>query len=210
MLERLSGQARIAVDAADDEARRMGHHHIGSEHLLLGIMCVVECKEARALRAAGASLDAARDKVAEAVGTKVDSHVGEPTFTARARRALERASRFSLQRLEPHVETEHVLLGVLDVEGTACQVLRGLGVDVGNLRRAIDSGPTEPESASATAIATQSAAAADIGPRCIGCGDDLVGALAHRTVASTDATGTVRNVVIVYCSSCGTAVGGLP
>jgi len=186
----------------------MGHHHIGSEHLLLGIMSVVECKEARALRAAGASLDAAREKVDEAVGTKLDSHVGEPTFTARARRALERASRFSLQRLESKVGTEHVLLGVLDVEGTACQVLRGLGVDVGNLRRTIDTAPNESEARPATP-AVESGPAAEVGPRCIGCGDDLVGALAQRTVASTDASGTVRNVVVVYCSSCGTAVVAL-
>jgi len=206
VFERLNDQARVAVAAAEDEARRMGHHHVGSEHLLLGIMHVVECPEARALRAAGASLDAARDKVDEAVGTKLDSHVGEPEFTARARRALERASRFSLQRLDAHVGTEHVLLGVLDVEGTGCQVLRGLGIDVGNLRRTIDSVPQEAVVSSAAA---EVAAAAAIIPKCLGCGEELVGGLSYRTVAATDAAGAVRNVVIVYCAGCGTALGSL-
>ena len=67
----------------------------------------------------------------------LDPYEGDPIFTARAKRAIERASRFSLQRWR-HVGTEHLLLGVLDVEGTACQVLRGLGVDVAGLRRTID------------------------------------------------------------------------
>jgi ATP-dependent Clp protease ATP-binding subunit ClpC len=206
VLDRFSAQAQLAVDSAEEEARRMGHHHVGSEHLLLGIMHVVECPEARALRAAGASLDGARQKVDEAVGTKLDSHVGEPEFTARARRALERASRFSLQRLDSQVGTEHVLLGVLDVEGTACQVLRGLGVDVGNLRRTID---TAPQEVAVTAVAAEVAAAAAIAPRCLGCGEDLVGGLSYRTIAATDITGAVRNVMIVYCSACGTTFGAL-
>src|SRR4051794_13396083 len=81
VIERLSDQARVAVDAADGEARRMGQHRIGSERLLRGIMCAVGCKEGRVLRASGAARDAAREKVDEAVGTKLDSHAGEPTYT---------------------------------------------------------------------------------------------------------------------------------
>jgi len=99
-----------------------------------------------------------------------------------------------------------VLLGVLDVEGTACQVLRGLGVDVGNLRKAID---TVPQDAPVTAAAAEEAAASAIAPCCAGCGEALIGALSYRTVAATDATGTVRNVVIVHCAACGTAIGAL-
>src|SRR5438045_5722276 len=120
----------------------MGQHPIGTEHRLLGILSEADGDEAAAIRAQGATLDAAREKVVEAVGTKLDTSDGDPQFTARARRALERASRFSLQRLDEHVDIEHVLLGVLDVEGTACQVLRRLGVDVAGLRRAADPLPT--------------------------------------------------------------------
>ena len=184
----------------------MGHHHIGTEHLLLGILSEADSEEATAIRGAGATLDAAREKVVEAVGTKLDPSDGDPQFTARARRALERASRFSLQRLDEHVEIEHVLLGVLDVEGTACQVLRRLGVDVPGLRRAIDTVPQdERRSREAQPVSVGAAS-----PRCPQCGEVLATVLNHRALTATDEAGTQRDVVVVFCSACGAALGASP
>jgi ATP-dependent Clp protease ATP-binding subunit ClpC len=203
MLDRFSDRARSAVELAELEARRLGHHHIGTEHLLLGLISEGDSAEAQSIRAAGVTLDAAREKVAEAVGTKrdaVEKPAGELEYTARARRALERASRFSLQRLDEHVEIEHLLLGVLDVEGTACQVLRRLGADLGALRRAVDQVPiVVPEEE-------------DSGPRgrspeCPKCGEILATVLAHRVLTAFDEAGTSRDFVVAFCSGCGTAIG---
>src|SRR5258708_5075832 len=184
MLDRFSDRARSAVSVAELEARRMGHHHIGTEHLLLGILTESDSDETQAIRAAGASLDAAREKVVEAVGTKLDPSDGDPEFTARARRALERASRFSLQRLDEHVDVEHVLLGVLDVEGTACQVLRRLGVDVPGLRRAVDTVPHEEP----TVKDDRPVRATGMSPKCPRCGEVLGAVLNHRPLTATDET----------------------
>jgi ATP-dependent Clp protease ATP-binding subunit ClpC len=196
VFDRFSDRARSAVELAELEARRLGHHHIGTEHLLLGLLSKGDSDEAQALKAAGASLDAAREKVAEAVGMNLDPYEGDPIFTARAKRAIERASRFSLQRLDDHVETEHLLLGVLDVEGTACQVLRGLGVDVAGLRRTVD--------IAVTADDTDSLGSS---PRCANCGEVLAAVLSHRVLTARDEAGTTRDFVIAFCSACGSAVG---
>jgi ATP-dependent Clp protease ATP-binding subunit ClpA len=199
VFDRFSDRARSAVELAELETRRLGHHHIGTEHLLLGLLSEGDSAEAQAMKAAGATLDGAREKVAEAVGMNLDPYEGAPIFTARAKRAIERASRFSLQRLDERVETEHLLLGVLDVEGTACQVLRGLGVDVAGLRRTID--------IEVAATDTDSRAASGVSPRCANCREVLATVLSHRILTATDEAGTSREFVIAFCAACGSAVG---
>src|ERR1700719_1801294 len=68
VLERLSERTGRVLDRARAEAGRLGHHHIGTEHLLLGLLAEPDSGAARTLVAAGATLDGARGKVAEAVG----------------------------------------------------------------------------------------------------------------------------------------------
>ena len=96
VLERFSDDAHRIVTLGEGEARRLGHPHIGTEHLLLGIVADGGSAAARALVASGVTLDACRDKVAEAVAIpgKV-SDAGDLPFTDRAKRALERASRLT-------------------------------------------------------------------------------------------------------------------
>jgi hypothetical protein len=111
-----------------------------------------------------------------------------------------------LQRLDEHVDIEHVLLGVLDVEGTACQVLRRLGVDVAGLRRAVDSVPAEP----AKTAEPQPVRVAGLSPRCPACGEVLATVLNHRVLTATDEAGTERDMVVAFCAACGAAIGATP
>jgi ATP-dependent Clp protease ATP-binding subunit ClpA len=197
VLERFSNAARQAVASAEQEARRLGHGHIGTEHLLLGILAGGEDSAARALVAAGATLDGSRDKVAEAVSAEGTGTVGDLQFTDRAKRTLERASRLSLRRHDEHVETEHVLLSLLDVEGTAGQVLRGLGVDLVRVRAALASPPDDGDTRAAHGAS----------PQCAVCGSALDTALAHRVVTSHGESRHRQDFVVVYCSNCGSAIG---
>src|SRR5256885_3110122 len=162
MLEGFSERARRVVTTAEQEARRLGHGHIGTEHLLLGVLVDGSTAAARVLVAAGATADGARRKVMEAVPADRDNPVGDDLpLTARAQRALDRAGRFSRQRHDPEVSTGHVLLGILDVEGTAGQVLRGLGVDVPALPAALEA---TARSRGATPAATTPAVATVAAP----------------------------------------------
>jgi ATP-dependent Clp protease ATP-binding subunit ClpA len=197
VLERFSDGARRVVALAEEEARRLGHGHVGTEHLLLGIMSDGESGAARALVAAGVTLDGSRQKVAEAVSAEGNSRAGDLPLTDRAKRALERASRLSLRRHDDQVETEHVLLSLLDVEGTAGQVLRGLAVDPARVRAALEA-PSDDE---------RTGAADGASPRCAVCRSALDTALAHRVVTSHDEGGHRQDFVVAYCSSCGSAIG---
>ncbi len=215
ILERLSDASRAVVDLAGKEATRLGNQHLGTEHLLVGLVLQGDSRAAQALEAAGATIYAVRDKVAEAVARRATgSGDGELTLTPRAQRALERATRFSLQARLSHVEPEQVLLGVLDVEGTAAQVLRGLGVDVSALAGAV-APPGQPQVPAAVApvAPTDTAPEADTEvapPRCATCGAGLEAALRWRGLAVAGETGESRDLVVAYCTSCGSAVGVVP
>jgi ATP-dependent Clp protease ATP-binding subunit ClpA len=203
VFERYSDQSRRALDLARDEALRLGHGHIGTEHLLLGILAEGHGQAAHALTSAGATLDGCRDKVVESAAAKVggSGRSGDPGYTDRANRALERAGRLSLRRRTPAVETDHILVSVLDVEGTAGQVLRGLSVDPARVRDALTTDGNEAAVETPTVAAAPAPymdRATDTAPVCPQCRTDLEATLTDRVVAGYR---------VVYCSACGCALG---
>jgi ATP-dependent Clp protease ATP-binding subunit ClpC len=217
-----SDVARQAVRAAEAEARSLGHATVGTEHLLLGLLASDGAGAAVALRDAGVTLAAARHKVAEAVGgTGTPSNSDEPlATTSRAGRALGRAVRFSHQARAGAVATSHVLLGVLDVEGRAGQVLRGLSVDVNALRasladvddaarpprRAPAPGPAAPAPAVPVASGRRSAPTAT----CPSCGAELVHGLTYRVVKARSEGLRTRDALLYTCGACGVVLGAAP
>ena len=210
MLDGFSDRARAVVATATNEARRQGHPTVGTEHLLLGLLADRDGGSGAVLRRAGASLEAARHKVAE-LGTATDETADaaeseDPAFTSRAQRALERAGRFARNDRAGKVGTDHVLLGVLDVEGLGCQVLRGLGVDVAKLREDVASARTS----GSTPPAPEQPAEDAVAPRCPSCGAQLDASLAARVLHPQRETGTAMRVLVLYCAECGTALGYLP
>ena len=219
MLENFSVEAQEVVSLATMEARRLDHRRVGTEHLLLGLLSDDDGEPAELLRAAGAHLVAARHKVVEAVGDDLGASDGEALpFTDRAQRALERAGRFSRKDRESVVSAGHVLLGVLDVEGLACQVLRGLGVDLVQLRHAVvGRGPDDPADALAepgtpgtTGVLVEVSGAPSVEsvrPRCARCDASLDDTLAEMVMPARRDGQPTTNVRIVYCSACGAALG---
>jgi ATP-dependent Clp protease ATP-binding subunit ClpA len=226
MLEQFSDPARRVVTIAEEEADRMGHPHVGTEHLLLGLLAEEGTPAAALLAAAGATLVAARGKVIEAVGPSESAPgLGQLLRTARAQRALDRASRFSRVRGAQWVEPDDLLAGVLDVEGRAGQVLRGLGVDVVALGESVKRGRSAPGAVVAATPAGRARAGAPAGraravapdaptgaadPRCPHCHAGLSGGLSHRLLVSRDAAGQERTFVVAYCSACGGTLGATP
>jgi ATP-dependent Clp protease ATP-binding subunit ClpA len=208
VFEGFTTQARRVVECAVEEARDLRHDRVGTEHLLLGLLAHDAGATGAVLRSAGASVAAARHKVAEAVPAGGPSTAELPR-SARAERALERAARFARQERAPAVGPEHVLLGVLDVEGLACQVLRGLGVDVGHLRddlvAARSPGPSEPEAPAPAAVP-----GADPAVRCPACREPLPDPIPARALVARPPDGDARRVLLPYCPACSAALGVLP
>ena len=186
VLEGYSADARQAVSLAIAEARQLGHSRVGTEHLLLGLLADTESDAAGHLRAAGATLAGARFTVSSVLTETVDAQSDDDLpYTPRAQRALERAGRFARRSRDPEVTTDHVLLGVLDVEGLACQVMRGLGVDLAGLRESIV--PTEPDVEVVTSVDPQPEqhdVAPLMRPRCPNCGAELDDNLVETVVAA--------------------------
>jgi ATP-dependent Clp protease ATP-binding subunit ClpA len=205
VFERFSDQARTAVELARGEARGLGHGHVGTEHLLLGILADSDNPAARALTTAGASLAGCRELAVEAVAEQSPAGAGtELRLTQRANRALERAARLALRRHDAQVETSHILLSVLDVEGRAGQVLRGLGVDLNALRATLDSPASEAATVGSPPI--EPPLPDEVGPRCAQCHASLADSLAEQVVTRAPAP----PYLVVYCSACGSTIGATP
>jgi hypothetical protein len=134
---RFTGDAREVVRRAQDEAGRLGHGQIGTEHLLLALVQGGEAElAARALREAGITLEAVRAEVLRHLGTGDAVADGESLrFTPRAKKVLELSLREALALKHDHIGTEHILLGLLrESSGLAARVLGDLGARPAALR----------------------------------------------------------------------------
>jgi ATP-dependent Clp protease ATP-binding subunit ClpC len=206
VLENFSVGAQRVVSLATTEARRLDHPRVGTEHLLLGVLSANDGELADVMRAAGVSLAAARHKVVEALGAGAGSSNSETLpFTSRAQRALERAGRFSRKDQEQEVTAGHVLLGVLDVEGLACQVLRGLGVDIERLRDDV----VTARGHIPVARVEKRVSVEAVRPRCPTCQALLDDTLSETLIAARRDGEPATSVAVAYCAACGATLGVL-
>jgi len=131
-------RAQKVVVLSQEEARRLGHNVVGTEHILLGLCAEGEGVAARALQSMGISLDKVRSEVEKVIGRGEGNPVGQPTFTPRAKRVLELAFDEARNLGHTYIGTEHILLGLIrEGEGVAAQVLKNLGADVDKVRRTV-------------------------------------------------------------------------
>ncbi|MGQ0774851.1 MAG: Clp protease N-terminal domain-containing protein [Pseudonocardiales bacterium] len=132
---RFTPGARQVVLLAQEEARQLCHEHLGTEHLLLGLLAESRGLGARALRGAGITLDTARAGIVEMVGRGHDTPSGHIPFAPRAKKALELALRESLHLRHNYIGTEHILLGLLrEGEGIGTQLITAADVQPNDLR----------------------------------------------------------------------------
>ncbi len=137
MFERFTGRARHVIVLAQEEARRLHHNYIGTEHLLLGFFGEPGELPCRIFAALGMSLDSTRQEVVAIVGTGAEAPSGHIPFTPRAKKTLELALREALQLHHNSIGTEHILLGLIrEGNGVAAQVLKQ-HADLTRIRRQV-------------------------------------------------------------------------
>src|SRR5438034_173433 len=125
MFERFTSRARHVVVLAQEEARRLRHNHIGTEHILLGLLGEPVGAAGRVLAGVGMSLESTRREVAAIVSAGTTAPSGHIPFTPRAKKTLELSLREALVLHHNYIGTEHILLGVIrEGEGVAAQVLK--------------------------------------------------------------------------------------
>jgi ATP-dependent Clp protease ATP-binding subunit ClpC len=146
MFERFTDQSHRAVVLAQEEARRLTHDHVGTEHLLAGLLREERGAAAQVLGSSGVTLDAVRGQIAALAGPGQEPPRGHIAFTARAKKGFELALR-EATRLGQQIGTGHLLLGLTgQADCMAAQVLGALGVDVSVFRaRVIAQTASRPE-----------------------------------------------------------------
>jgi len=146
MFERFTDQSHRAVVLAQEEARRLNHDHVGTEHLLAGLLREERGTAAQVLGSSGVTLDAVRGQIAALAGPDQEPPRGHIAFTARAKKGFELALR-EATRVGQQIGTGHLLLGLTgQADCVAAQVLGVLGVDVSVFRaRVIAQTASRPE-----------------------------------------------------------------
>ena len=137
---RFTERAKRVIDLARQEAGRLGHDNIGTEHLLLGLVRLGEGVAVEVLKGFGIDLESIRIAVEKIVPKGAATlKMGEIPFTPRAKKVLEKIVVEEARRLgHNYVGTEHILLALIsEGEGVAAQVLLNLGVDLEKARKTI-------------------------------------------------------------------------
>ena len=138
MFERFTDRARRVVVLAQEEARKLQHNYIGTEHLLLGLLGEPSGLAARALSQFGMSYASVREEVTARVGTGSEKPAGRIPFTPRAKKVLELGLREALALHHNYIGTEHILLGIEgEGDGVAAQILTAHSADYDAVRKVL-------------------------------------------------------------------------
>jgi ATP-dependent Clp protease ATP-binding subunit ClpA len=146
MFEHFTDGARRAIVWAQEEARELGDAHIGTEHVLLGVLREPDSDGAQLLGRVGVSADDVRAAVLrQRPRTRLRKPSSHMPFTPETKQVLEHAVSESWQRDAARIAPAALVLGLLDLpDCAAVGLLIDVGVDPGELRplaeQAVDGG----------------------------------------------------------------------
>ena len=133
--ERFSEGARRVLTKAQEEAKRLGHSYIDTEHILLGIVDEEAGVASKVLSNLGVPLTKVRAAVEFVVGKGERRTTGEISLSPRAKRVIEIAVDEARRLNSTYIGSEHLLLGLLGgKEGVACNVLENFGITLDRAR----------------------------------------------------------------------------
>lgn len=135
MFENVTERVRRAVVFAQEEARALQHHHIGSEHILLGLVHEGEGTAARTLDSLGITAQDVHRQVEEVVGRGEHAPDGHIPFSGHAKKIFE-GGRYEAQQLgHDDLGTDHLLLALTRLPKSAAgSVLLQLGAEPERVR----------------------------------------------------------------------------
>jgi ATP-dependent Clp protease ATP-binding subunit ClpC len=136
-LDRFNQRARRVLQIANEEAERLSHNYIGTEHLLLGLIKEENGIAGRVLREMGAKPERVAEMVERMTGTgRRSPSAGKLELTPRTKQVLEFAVEEARKLSHNYIGTEHLLLGLIrHADGVAIDVLRQLGLTPDRIRR---------------------------------------------------------------------------
>ncbi|MDL4841355.1 ATP-dependent protease ATP-binding subunit ClpC [Aquibacillus rhizosphaerae] len=137
MFGRFTERAQKVLALSQEEAVRLGHNNIGTEHILLGLVSEGEGIAAKALSSLGLETEKIQQEVEQLIGKgqKVSQTIH---YTPRAKKVIELSMDEARKLGHSYVGTEHILLGLIrEGEGVAARVLNNLGVSLNKARQQV-------------------------------------------------------------------------
>lgn len=138
MFNRFTQRAQKVLQLAQEEAIRLKHEAIGTEHILLGLIREGEGIAAKALEAIGVNFDTIETGVETLVGVG-EKEVGPIVhYTPRAKKVIELSVDESRKLGHSYIGTEHILLALIrEGEGVAARVLNNSDVSLNKARQQV-------------------------------------------------------------------------
>lgn len=137
MFGRFTERAQKVLALAQEEAIRLGHNNIGTEHILLGLVREGEGIAAKALYGLGLGSEKIQKEVEALIG-KGQEASQTIHYTPRAKKVIELSMDEARKLGHSYVGTEHILLGLIrEGEGVAARVLNNLGVSLNKARQQV-------------------------------------------------------------------------
>ena len=135
MFERFTHRARRVIILAQEEAKRLNHSAVGTEHILLGIIREGEGVASKVLESLNISSGRVLAEIESAIGRSEPASYEEVAFTAPAKKVLELAMDEARRLGHNYIGTEHLLLGLIrEGESVAARVLEAMGVAIHRAR----------------------------------------------------------------------------
>jgi hypothetical protein len=132
--ERFTPRATAVLEDAVDQARRVGHNFVGTEHVLLALVAQADSVAVRILTDVGVTNAGIEEQITAALpgGTAAS---GTPPFTPRANACINQAVREADQLGHGYIGTEHLLLALfVDGEALAAKILTHFGATYDDVR----------------------------------------------------------------------------
>ena len=133
---RFTERARKVILLAKEEAKKLNHDYIGTEHILLGLIKEGEGVAAAVLNSLGLEAGAIREEVEKLVQPGPATVMSDDIpFTPRAKKVIELSMDEARNLGHNYIGTEHLLLGLIrEGDGVASQVLVNMGLDLKSVR----------------------------------------------------------------------------
>jgi ATP-dependent Clp protease ATP-binding subunit ClpC len=162
MFDRFTDRARKVMGLARQEAQRLNHEFIGTEHILLGLVQEGSGVAANVLKNLDVDLKKIRTEVERLVKAGPNMvTLGQLPFTPRAKKVLELALEEASSLGHNYIGTEHILLGLIkEKDGKAAKVLTNLNVKLETVREEVldflGAEPAKPESPASSSSSEES------------------------------------------------------
>ena len=140
MKNNFSSRVQMVIQFSREEALRLGHDYIGTEHLLLGLIREGEGIAVEILRNLGCDLDEVKRSVEDSVKSSGETMtIGNIPFTKRAEKILKMAYVEAEKYKSDIIGTEHLLLALVkEKDGVAAQVLMSYEVTYDSVREELE------------------------------------------------------------------------